>query len=83
MWCPLRAVSAHGDREWEAEIVASAHRLGIKDRGQSDARFYDEKWEENYRLFHRSLVAACRATRLLDYRDHLYEKSIAIAGYRP
>jgi GntR family carbon starvation induced transcriptional regulator len=69
----LRAAIAHGDRDWEAEIVASAHRLGINDRGQSDARFFDEKWEENHRLFHRSLVAACRAPRLLDYRAHLYE----------
>jgi GntR family transcriptional regulator, carbon starvation induced regulator len=69
----LRAAIAHGDRDWEADIVASAHRLGINDRGQSDARFFDEKWEENHRLFHRSLVAACRAPRLLDYRGLLFE----------
>jgi GntR family transcriptional regulator, carbon starvation induced regulator len=69
----LRASIAHGDRNWEAEIVASAHRLGINDRGQSDARFFDEKWEENHRLFHQSLVAACRAPRLLSYRALLYE----------
>ena len=65
MWCPLRAASAYGDREWEAEIVASTHRLGIKDPGQSDARFYNEKWQENYRLFHRSLGTPTRkAARL-------------------
>jgi GntR family transcriptional regulator, carbon starvation induced regulator len=69
----LRASIAHGDRNWEAEIVASAHRLGINDRGQSDARFFDEKWEENHRLFHLSLVAACRAPRLLSYRALLFE----------
>jgi GntR family carbon starvation induced transcriptional regulator len=69
----LRSAIAHGDRNWEAEIMASAHRLGINNRGQSAARFFDEMWEENHRLFHRSLVAACKAPRLLDYRALLYE----------
>jgi GntR family carbon starvation induced transcriptional regulator len=69
----LRSAIAHGDRNWEAEIIASAHRLGINDRDQSDARFFDETWEKNHRLFHRALVAASRASRLLDYRALLYE----------
>ena len=69
----LRSAIAHGDRDWEADIVASAHRLGINERGQSDARFFDERWEGNHRMFHLSLVAASRAPRLLEYRALLYE----------
>lgn len=69
----LHSAIALGDRNWEAEIVASAHRLGINDRGQSDARFFNEAWEENHRLFHGSLVAAAGAPRLLAYRALLFE----------
>jgi GntR family transcriptional regulator, carbon starvation induced regulator len=69
----LRSSIAHGDRAWEAEIMASAHRLGIDDPGQSEARFFDEEWERNHREFHLSLVSACGAPRLLQYRALLYE----------
>jgi GntR family transcriptional regulator, carbon starvation induced regulator len=69
----IRSAITFGDRGWEAEILASAHRLGINDRDQSAARFFNDEWEESHRLFHFSLVSACRAPRLLQYRALLYE----------
>lgn len=68
----LRAAVALGDRRWEAEVLAAAHRLGI---GESDPpqRYFDEHWEEDHRAFHRCLVSACGVPRLLHFRDLLFE----------
>jgi GntR family transcriptional regulator, carbon starvation induced regulator len=64
---------AFGDRDWEADIVAAAHRLGVGPGAKSNARFFEEGWEQAHRVFHRSLVAACRAPRLLEHRAILYD----------
>jgi GntR family transcriptional regulator, carbon starvation induced regulator len=69
----LRSAVAFGDRNWEADIIAAAHRLGINDEGQSAERYFDEGWEKNHRVLHGALVSACNAPRLLGYRSLLYE----------
>ena len=68
----LRASISLGDREWEANIVAAAHRLDIDGR-RGAGRLFDDKWEHDHRDFHRCLVAACAAPRLLSFRALLFE----------
>ena len=68
----LRAAIARGDREWEAGIIAAAHRLDIDERA-APRQDYDEEWERHHRAFHRALVAACDAPRLLGFRELLFE----------
>ena len=69
----LRAAIAKGDRNWEADIVAAAHRL----RGlpAHNARGVTAAWDRENRLFHEALVAACASPQLLAFREHLYDMS--------
>ncbi|MEH2482312.1 GntR family carbon starvation induced transcriptional regulator [Nitrobacteraceae bacterium AZCC 2146] len=69
----LQSAIAQGDRDWEANILAAGHRLGMAPQGQSAARFFEDTWERNHQAFHGSLVAACGAPRLLSYRALLYD----------
>jgi len=62
----------------QARIIACLKSLPANARhteriNRARRQYFDETWEENHRLFHLSLVAACRAPRLLDYRALLYE----------
>jgi GntR family carbon starvation induced transcriptional regulator len=75
----LRAAIAQGDRNWEANVLAAAHRLGISVIGLNSERLFDEEWEERHDQFHLALVSACGSVRLLHYRTILYE---SIKRYR-
>jgi len=69
----LRAAIAKGDRNWEADIVAAAHRLrGLPAHGP---RGVTADWDRENRLFHEALVAACASPQLLAFREHLYDMS--------
>jgi DNA-binding GntR family transcriptional regulator len=73
----LRGAIAAGDRNWEAEIVAAAHRLGSGPHFRKSGKSYvlDEEWEANHRAFHTALVAACPIKRLLSFRERLFDES--------
>ena len=73
----LRAAIAEGDRNWEAEIMAAAHRIAevpqIRKNGAGTV--VDEIWEARHRAFHSALVAACPTRRLLAFREQLFDET--------
>jgi DNA-binding GntR family transcriptional regulator len=69
----LRAAIAKGDRSWEAEILAAAHRLRAHSPLSGGA--ITEEWDRENRVFHEALVEACDSPQLLAFRDHLYDMS--------
>jgi len=68
----LRHAIRKGDRDWEAEILAAAHRLGAPPIG---APALDPQWEKLHRNFHAALVRACGSPRLLSHRELLCDLS--------
>ncbi len=69
----LRAAIAAGDRSWEAEILAAAHRL--KGCPKSDGASLSDDWYRENRAFHDALVAACRSSQIMAFRSQLYDLS--------
>jgi GntR family transcriptional regulator, carbon starvation induced regulator len=69
----LRAAIAAGDRRWEADILAAAHRL----RGcpKSDGESLSDEWYRENRAFHDALVSACHAPQFMAFRNQLYDLS--------
>jgi DNA-binding GntR family transcriptional regulator len=69
----LRAAIASGDRRWEADILAAAHRL----RGcpKSDGDSLSDDWYRENRAFHDALVAACNSPQIMTFRAQLYDLS--------
>ena len=69
----LRAAIARGDRAWEADILAAAHRL--KGCPKSDGEALSDEWYRENRLFHDALVAACNSPQIAAFRSQLYDLS--------
>lgn len=70
----LRAAIARGDRDWEAEIVAAAYRLGVgTGEATNRANYLDDAWVKRHGQFHAALVAAAGSRYLLEFRAALYE----------
>jgi GntR family transcriptional regulator, carbon starvation induced regulator len=72
----LRESILHGDAAWEEGIVVAFHRLSRAPRyepDQTDAFAINLAWEAAHRAFHRSLVAACGSSWLLDMDGHLFD----------
>jgi GntR family transcriptional regulator, carbon starvation induced regulator len=69
----LRAAIASGDRRWEADILAAAHRL----RGcpKSDGESLSDDWYRENRAFHDALVSACHSPQIMTFRAQLYDLS--------
>jgi DNA-binding GntR family transcriptional regulator len=69
----LRAAIAAGDRRWEAEILAAAHRL----RGcpKSEGQSLSDDWYRENRTFHDALVSACHSPQIMAFRVQLYDLS--------
>jgi GntR family transcriptional regulator, carbon starvation induced regulator len=69
----LRAAIASGDRRWEANILAAAHRL----RGcpKSDGESLSDDWYRENRAFHDVLVSACSSPQIMTFRAQLYDLS--------
>lgn len=66
----LRGAIERGDEAWEAEVLASHHRLSrLEDRRSSapDA----EQWERWHRTYHGALIRACGAPILLQFCEQL------------
>jgi GntR family transcriptional regulator, carbon starvation induced regulator len=73
----MRSSIRNGDRNWEAEILASAHRLGNDQPkiAATDGAGLEPDWERRHREFHSALVRACDSPRLMHQRDLLSDLS--------
>lgn len=72
----LKESIAHGDDKWEADLVASFHRLELIERRRGGAPEYGlDEWEARHREFHLALIAACRMPVLLQFCESLLDFS--------
>lgn len=72
----LRESIARGDAAWEEEVLLAHHRLQRLPRQtehQHGSHDYDPAWEAAHRAFHRSLVGACGASRLIEFDQQLFD----------
>jgi GntR family carbon starvation induced transcriptional regulator len=82
----LRRSIKNGDVQWEAELVASYHRLSRQSkivRGSKNE--ISEAWSREHRIFHTSLIAACGSPILKSILRNLYdqaERYIVLAAAR-
>lgn len=67
----LRESIKNGDDDWEADIVASFHRLTKAEEHRS-SEF--SEWEKRNDEFHEALVSASHSPWLLKFRHTLYEQ---------
>jgi DNA-binding GntR family transcriptional regulator len=76
----LRRSVERGDVNWEANLLAAAHRLrSIPLRIDGDVVLRRE-WVDAHAAFHAALVAACGSRRLLTLHAQLYEQSERYRG---
>lgn len=65
-----------GDDAWEAQIVASFHRLEkIESRLPPGPVVLDAEWSQRHREFHLSLMAACPSERQLSWSMSLFDQA--------
>lgn len=65
-----------GDVEWEARIVAAAHRMERLQDSPADAETrVTQVWANSHREFHEALVSACPSAWLLRLRTLLHAQS--------
>jgi DNA-binding GntR family transcriptional regulator len=69
----LRTAIAAGDRHWEAQILAAAHRL--KNCPKNDGAELSNEWYRENREFHDALVGACNSRQTMAFRAQLYDLS--------
>lgn len=65
----VRDAIAHGDAQWEEEVLLAHHRLSRAERnpgGPGD-------WEALHRNFHQALVNGCRSRRIVAYCNQLFD----------
>lgn len=64
-----------GDDDWEAGIVAAAHRM--KKAGSLEHKSHSEiqDWELRHHEFHTAIVSGCASPSLLQVRRSLYERA--------
>jgi DNA-binding GntR family transcriptional regulator len=74
-FCLGRAI-ALGDVDWEARLVAAAHRLSrTPERDRNDPARSNEDWAEAHSAFHLALVDGCGSPWLLHLHALLYAQS--------
>jgi GntR family carbon starvation induced transcriptional regulator len=77
----LRRSVERGDAEWEAEVLATAHRLRRTPSRTSDVDIsLSSEWVERHAAFHAALVSACGSQRLMLFHAQLYEQSERYRG---
>ena len=69
----VRKAIAHGDLEWEAQVLSSFHRLSRTPPPTTIANH--AAWALAHRQFHEALVAQCGSPWLLRLCGMLYDKS--------
>ena len=63
-----------GDTEWEANVVACAHRLSKAPQFAGDGTL-SVPWRRLHRTYHHSLISACASPTLLQLQGLLYAQS--------
>lgn len=77
----LRRSVDRGDVDWEAALLAAAHRLRVTPHlAPGDDIRLNPAWAAAHAGFHTALVAACGSRRLLALHAQLYEQSERYRG---
>ncbi|MBL8574896.1 MAG: FCD domain-containing protein [Hyphomicrobiaceae bacterium] len=72
----LRQSLTHGDDIWEAQLVATYHRMSkVEARYAEDPDAVGDEYELRNREFHRALVSACPSRWLLNFQATLMQQS--------
>lgn len=72
----LRQSLTHGDDVWEAQLVATYHRMSkVEARYAEDPDSVGDEYELRNREFHRALVSACPSRWLLNFQATLMQQS--------
>ncbi|HEX4111829.1 MAG TPA: FCD domain-containing protein [Stellaceae bacterium] len=76
----LRQSIVHGDVEWEAQVIATHHRLTrMKLIAAGNPKRLSDAWETIHQDFHLALISACQSRWLIQFHNQLAEQS---ARYR-
>ena len=71
----LKASVAHGDTEWEGNLVAAHHKLHrMEQRMLAGDESEKELWKRYDWEFHLAMIHACQSTNLLSLHAILYDK---------
>jgi GntR family transcriptional regulator, carbon starvation induced regulator len=68
----LRRSFELGGPEWEEQVLVAWHRLS---RIPYTPVSIDPAWERAHRVFHRTLISACGAQRIVDFCDQLFDSA--------
>ncbi|SDN42586.1 DNA-binding transcriptional regulator CsiR [Vreelandella arcis] len=69
----LRLAIERGDDDWEASVVATAHRLAkVTDVSSPDDLLDD--WDLRHKDFHTAIASGCNSPHLLQMRDTLFNQ---------
>jgi len=69
----LRLAIERGDDEWEATVLATAHRLAkVSDINSSDDLL--NIWDQRHKAFHTSIASGCGSPHLLQMRNTLFDQ---------
>ncbi|MFD2055803.1 FCD domain-containing protein [Mesorhizobium calcicola] len=66
---------ARGDDQWEADIIATYHRMDRLQNRLGSNYYLSDEWGKLHGGFHFSLVAACNSPNLLEIRQKLFERA--------
>lgn len=66
----------YGDDEWEGNVLAAYHRLGITEKRLGDGPVaLDDDWAARHKNFHFMLFSACPSGLLLSMVDSLFDRA--------
>ena len=69
----LRLAIERGDDDWEASVVATAHRLAkVTDISSPDDLL--DGWDQHHKAFHTAIASGCNSPHLLQMRDTLFNQ---------
>lgn len=69
----LRLAIERGDDDWEASVVATAHRLAKVTAISSPDDLLDG-WDQRHKAFHTAIASGCNSPHLLQMRDTLFNQ---------
>ena len=70
----LRESMIYGDAKWEEDVLVSYHRMVRVPRHTSDDHtLVNPDWEAAHRVFHATLISACRSSWVMGYCEQLFD----------